>query len=103
LTRPATPAEFVLSRKWKGAATIDTTAPPGDPVRISLEDPAVRVRLLAQARATARRLLASLPEPYRTAVDWKVLHDREYDALAEHLGTSATNARQLVHRGINKL
>ena len=50
-----------------------------------------------------KRLLASLAEPFHTAVEWRILHDREYDDLAAHLGTSPENARQLVSRGIHKL
>lgn len=166
-------------------ATRTATAPPDDPVRVALEDDAVRAKLLAQARAItrrapvecedlvqtalqrawakraeydpdagsvttwlagfvrhvtrelarkrtpgsategqiesvveteqpnelelaetrdlARRLLASLPEPFRTAVEARMIEERDYDTIAERLGTSPTNVRQLVSRGINKL
>lgn len=166
-------------------ATRTATAPPDDPVRVALEDGAVRAKLLAQARAITRRtaaecedvvqavlgrawakraeydpnagsvavwlagfvrhvarelarkrtpgtapdgliesvagpgrpdelevaetrdlvrrLLAAVPEPYRTAVEERVIREYDYEAIAEHLGTTPVNARQLVSRGIHKL
>ena len=58
---------------------------------------------LADVRAAAHRHLDSLDEPFRTAVEWRVMRDCEYEAVAARLGTSAVYARQLVSRGLNRL
>jgi RNA polymerase sigma-70 factor (ECF subfamily) len=58
---------------------------------------------LDDLRATAHRCLACLAEPFRTAVELRVMRDWDYDALAARLGTSVVNARQLVSRGLSSL
>ena len=45
---------------------------------------------LADTRAAARRYLDALAEPFRTAVELRVMREYEYDALAAHLGIVQT-------------
>jgi RNA polymerase sigma-70 factor (ECF subfamily) len=65
---------------------IDETADPG-----SKDDD--------QLKASFRRMIATLPEPYREAVILTELEGLSQKALAEHLGISLSGAKSRVQRG----
>ncbi len=71
---------------------------------LSLTDEALeRVEAIASADATARSLQVAfdaLPADQRSAIEARVLEDREYAEIARGARTSASVIRQRVSRGL---
>jgi RNA polymerase sigma factor (sigma-70 family) len=68
-----------------------------------LDDDLARVDELAAADGAALALLGELPEAERTAVQARVIEEREYAEIAEQLQTSKLVVRQRVSRGLTRL
>lgn len=58
---------------------------------------------IVEERAEARALLEGLPEREREALSRRYLRDEDFDEIAQALGTSEGNVRQLVSRALRKL
>lgn len=75
--------------------------------RLELQTPILSeeeyARVLDAAPGEAVTLLEELPVAQRTAVRGRIIEERPYQELAARLGTSETNTRKLVSRGLATL
>jgi RNA polymerase sigma factor (sigma-70 family) len=74
-----------------------------DPLALDDEDVAAVDRLLSVDGPSVRALLEQLPEEHRSALEARIVDERDYDEIARSLQCSEAVVRQRVSRGLRRL